>query len=47
MAMVREYNRYVAGKATASRVWVAVIFTAMFGWFGLSSFWRLRKKTKP
>jgi hypothetical protein len=46
IAIVREYNRYTAGKATAGRVWVAVIFTLMFGWFGLSSFWRVRKKTK-
>jgi hypothetical protein len=44
VALVREYTRYQAGKATFGRVILAVCFTAVFGWFGLSSFWRVRKK---
>ncbi len=44
MAFVREYMKYQAGKATAGRVALAVGFTLLFGWFGMSSFWRVRKK---
>jgi len=43
-AVVREYMKYRAGGTTASRVAVAVCFTVMFAWFGLSSFTRVRKK---
>jgi hypothetical protein len=43
MAFVREYLRYQAGKATSGRVALAIGFTLLFGWFGLSSFWRVRK----
>ncbi|MBZ5718905.1 MAG: hypothetical protein LAO03_00845 [Acidobacteriia bacterium] len=43
-ALVREYIKYHAGKADGSRVAIAVCFTVLFGWFGLSSFWRVRKK---
>jgi hypothetical protein len=45
LAMIREYLRYTAGKTTSGRVALAVGFTAIFGWFGLSSFWRVRKKS--
>ncbi len=44
IAFVREYVRHQEGKAPASRVMLAAGFTLMFGWFGLSSFWRVRKK---
>jgi len=44
IAFVREYLRHQEGKAPASRVALAAGFTVMFGWFGLSSFWRVRKK---
>jgi len=44
MAFVREYMKYQAGKATSGRVALAVGFTVLFGWFGVSSFWRVRKK---
>jgi hypothetical protein len=44
IALVREYFRYQAGTASSGRVGLALAFTAMFGWFGLSSFWRVRKK---
>jgi len=46
IAFAREYHRYAAGSATAGRVWLSVAFTLMFGWFGLSSFWRIRRKNK-
>ena len=44
IAMVREYMKYHAGGANSGRVALAAGFTVLFGWFGLSSFWRIRKK---
>jgi hypothetical protein len=44
IALVREYLRYTAGKSTSGHVLAAAVFTVMFGWFGVSSFWRVRKK---
>ncbi|MBZ5705134.1 MAG: hypothetical protein LAN63_07255 [Acidobacteriia bacterium] len=44
VALVRECILYQAGKTTVGRVILAVCFTAVFGWFGVSSFWRVRKK---
>ena len=41
---VKEYGKYHAGQASAGRVALAVCFTLTFAWFGLSSFWRVRKK---
>lgn len=47
VALIREYLKYTAGRATAGRVAIAICFTLAFGWFGLSSFWRVRRKTRP
>jgi len=44
VAFVRELLKYQVGKATSGRVGLAIGFTVLFGWFGLSSFWRVRKK---
>ena len=47
MAGVREYGKYQAGHATGpGRLVLAICFTVSFTWFGLSSFWRVRRKTK-
>lgn len=46
VALVREYEKYTAGQATPGRVAVAVCFTLTFAWFGLSSFWRVRRKSQ-
>ena len=43
-ASVKEYGKYHAGQASLGRVAVAICFTVAFGWFGVSSFWRVRKK---
>jgi len=40
----REYLKYHAGQTTAGRVAVAAVFTLTFAWFGVSSFWRVRRK---
>ena len=44
IASAHEYTQYQAGKAGFGRVVVAVCFTATFAWFGVSSFWRVRRK---
>ena len=46
IALVREYTKYSAGRATAGRVAIAVCFTLAFAWFGLSSFWRVHRKSQ-
>jgi hypothetical protein len=42
--IVKEYAAYHAGKVAGSRVAAAAGFTVMFGWFGVTSFVRARKK---
>jgi hypothetical protein len=44
LAFCREYARYHEGRAGSGRMVVAVCFTLLFAWFGLSSFWRIKKK---
>ena len=47
MAGVREYGKYQSGQATGpGRLILAVCFTVSFAWFGLSSFWRVRRRAK-
>ena len=45
-AGIREYTQYAAGRTTAGRVAIAVCFTLAFAWFGLSSFWKVRRKSQ-
>ncbi|MFY9905476.1 MAG: hypothetical protein WBX02_11235 [Terriglobales bacterium] len=47
MATVREYAKYQSGHANGpGRLLLAICFTISFAWFGLSSFWRVRRKAK-
>ncbi len=46
MALIREYVKFEAGRTTAGRVAIAVCFTLTFTWFGLTSFWRVRRKSQ-
>ena len=46
IAFVREYNKYHAGHVSFGRVTLAMCFSGLFGWFGLSSFWRVRKRSR-
>jgi hypothetical protein len=43
---VREYGKFHAGQAGPGRMALAVGCTVVFAWFGLSSFWRVKKKGK-
>ena len=43
-ASFREYGKYHAGQVGAGRVAVTVCCAVTFAWFGVSSFWRVRKK---
>ena len=45
-ASVKEYGKYHAGQVGSGRFAIALLFTLVFAWFGLSSFWRTRRKTK-
>ena len=45
IAGFREYVKYQAGEAPGpGRMILAACFTVTFAWFGVSSFWRVRKK---
>jgi hypothetical protein len=44
LAFIREYGKYHARRGGAGRLALAVCFTLLFGWFGVSSFLRVRKK---
>jgi hypothetical protein len=44
VAFVREYTSFHSGKGTSGHVAAAAGFTLMFGWFGVSSFWRARSR---
>ena len=46
IALSREYNKYLAGKTGPGHVVIAACFCLIFGYFGLSSFWRVRRR-KP
>jgi hypothetical protein len=43
--LFREYAKYRAGHVSVGRVILAICFTFVFAWFGVSSFWRVRKKS--
>ena len=44
-ATVKEYERHHALGGGGGRLATAICFTLIFGWFGLSSFWRARRKS--
>jgi hypothetical protein len=47
LASVREYGKYQSGHAPGpGRLALAVCFTALFAWFGVSSFWRVKRRSK-
>src|SRR5215470_18175572 len=38
--LFREYSAYHAGRGSGGRIAEAAGFALLFGWFGLSSFWK-------
>ncbi len=44
IAFFREYSRYSAGKEASGRMILAACFTALFAWFGITSFLRVKKR---
>ncbi|MBV8476515.1 MAG: hypothetical protein JO249_14555 [Acidobacteria bacterium] len=44
LAFTREYAKFEAGKAGSGRALLAVCFTLVFAWFGVTSFWRARRR---
>jgi hypothetical protein len=46
LAGLREYAKYQAHSVGPGRLLLAVCFTVSFTWFGLSSFWRVKKRAK-
>jgi hypothetical protein len=46
IALAREIAKYQAGQATAGRIAAAICFTLAFTWFGVTSFWRVKKKQR-
>jgi len=44
--VAHEWAKYQAGKEGFGRVAIAICFTVTFAWFGVSSFWRVRRKSK-
>jgi hypothetical protein len=43
-AGVHEYRKYGLGSGDPNKIWAAGIFTLLFAYFGISSFWRARRK---
>jgi len=44
IASAREYMKYTAGRTAPSHVAIAICFTLAFGWFGISSFLKVKRK---
>jgi len=45
-AAVREYHRHTNGSGSTGKMLLAAIFAVLFGYFGVSSFWRSRKRQR-
>jgi hypothetical protein len=43
-ALVREYPKLALGQVSRGRFGITLAFTLMFAWFGVTSFWRARRK---
>jgi hypothetical protein len=44
VAFARELAKFEAGETTAGRLVLAICFTLTFAWFGVTSFWRARRR---
>ena len=46
IAMYKEYAAFHMGRVGSGRVATVAAFSLVFGWFGITSFWRSRKHKK-
>jgi hypothetical protein len=44
VATSKEYSAYRLAKAAPGRVMAAALFSLVFAWFGVSSFWKARRR---
>lgn len=44
-ATFKEYGKYHAGQVGPRRLELVIVCTLVFAWFGLSSFWKVRRKS--
>ncbi len=42
-AALREYHHYAHGEPVLGKLILAIVFTIMFAWFGVTSFWKSRR----
>jgi len=42
--LAREWTKFAEGRANPGRLLIAIAFVLTFGYFGVSSFWRVRKR---
>ena len=43
-AGLREYHKYGLGSGNPNKIWAAGVFAVLFAYFGITSFWRARRK---
>lgn len=43
-AATREYHRHTGGNGSVGKMLLAAMFALLFGYFGVNSFWRSRKR---
>ena len=46
IALSREYGKFASGKQGPGRMLIAVVFCLTFAYFGVDSFWRVRRKRR-
>ena len=46
-AAVKEYGKYHAREVGSGRLAIAICCALTFAWFGLSSFWKARRRSRP
>lgn len=43
-AAVHEYHKYGMGLGNLNKIWAAGLFAVLFAYFGITSFWRARRR---
>ena len=46
ISLSREYGKFASGKQGPGRMLIAVVFCLTFAYFGVHSFWRVRRKNR-